>query len=130
MILLNEMEKNESQLSVANCQLFVKLLSPFAPHLTEELYQQLFRNSKSKKFKSIFQEQWPKYDKNLIIEGEFELIIQVNGKMRDKILMSKGISQKEAEKTILSREKIKNLVVDKKIKKVIFVPDRLINIVL
>ena len=58
------------------------------------------------------------------------MIIQVNGKMRDKILMSKGISQKEAEKTILSREKIKNLVVDKKIKKVIFVPDRLINIVL
>ena len=130
MILLNEMEKNESRLSIANCQLLVKLLSPFAPHLTEELYQQFTKNSKSKKFKSIFQELWPKYDKNLIIEEEFELIIQINGKMRDKILISKGISQKEAEKTILSREKIKNLVADKKIKKVIFVPDRLINIVL
>ena len=66
----------------------------------------------------------------LIIEEEFELIVQINGKMRDKVLTQKGISQKEAEKTILIREKIKDLVADKKIKKIIFVPDRLINIVL
>ncbi len=131
MILLNEMGKNESQLSVVGCQLFIKLLSPFAPHLSEELWQQLkAKSSKSKAFKSIFQEPWPKYNQKLIIEEEFELIVQINGKMRDKVLTQKGISQKEAEKTILIREKIKDLVADKKIKKIIFVPDRLINIVL
>ena len=90
MILFNEMEKQPS-LKIENWKLIIKLLSPFAPYLTEELWQQL------KNKKSIHLEPWPKYNPKLIKEEEFELIIQINGKVRDKVLVSQNIAQKEAE---------------------------------
>ncbi len=124
MILFNEIEKNQSQLSVVSCQLFIKLLAPFAPHLAEEIWHKLGNK------KSIHLEPWPKYDLKLIKEEEFELIIQINGKMRDKVLVSQNISQKEAEKLILTREKIKTFIGNQNIKKIIFVPNKLINIVI
>jgi len=65
----------------------------------------------------------------LIQEDKFELVIQINGKIRDKVLVKADISQKEAEKAAFSLGKIKNLLAGQKIKKVIFVPNRLINIV-
>ena len=80
-------------------------------------------------FRSIHQEPWPSYDPKLIEEEKFELVIQINGKARDKVLVEVNISQKEAENIALSREKIKNWVGNKEVKKIIFVPKRLINIV-
>ena len=61
-------------------------------------------------------EPWPKYNPKLIKEEEFELIIQINGKVRDKVLVSQNIAQKEAEKLILSREKIKSFIANQSIK--------------
>ncbi len=122
MILFNEMEK-QPLLKIENWKLIIKLLSPFAPYLAEELWQQL------KNKKSIHLEPWPKYNPKLIKEEEFELIIQINGKVRDKVLVSQNIAQKEAEKLILSREKIKSFIANQSIKKIIFVPNKLINIV-
>jgi leucyl-tRNA synthetase len=124
MILFNEMEK-QSQLSIVNCQLFLKLLAPFAPYLSEEIWRNILKNKKS-----IYLESWPKYNSKLIIEKQFELIIQINGKIRDKILMEIGISQKEAENLALNQEKIKNAIGGNKIRKIIFVPNKLINIVI
>ena len=110
---------------------FLLILAPFAPHLTEELWQSLKnKTSKPKAFKSIHHQPWPKYDKKLIEEDTFELIIQINGKLRHKIIVSADISQKEAEKLVLAEEKIKKIIGDQKIKKIIFVPKRLINIVI
>ncbi|MBI3638278.1 leucine--tRNA ligase [Candidatus Wolfebacteria bacterium] len=126
---------------------YLKLLAPFAPHLSEELWQQFFGNSKSqapnskqiqnpksqkrnKTFHSIHQEKWPVYDKKLIKEDEFELVIQINGKMRDKVSVPADASQKEAERIVLSRDKIKNLTGSKKPRKIIFIPNRLMNVVL
>ncbi len=124
---------------------FLIILSPFAPHIAEELWQQLqalnIKRSRVKvsflrgkqalgKFKSINQEQWPKYNSKLIIEDIFKLVIQVDGKIRDTILVKKGISQKEAENFVLSREKINHWLKRDKVKKIIFIPNRLINIVL
>lgn len=142
MILFNELEKQPS-LKIENWKLFIKLLSPFAPHLAEDIWQQLHRlertehrltqmkgKSMSSRYKSVFQESWPKYDARLIKEEKIELVIQVNGKTRDKFSASAGISQKEAEKIALEREKIKQIVGSKPVKKLIFVPDRLINIVI
>ena len=129
MILFNEMEKQikeNKELGIKNYEEFLKLLAPFAPHLTEELYQSF----KSSKFKSIHLEFWPKYDLKLIIEEQFELVIQINGKVRDKISAEIGISQKEAENFALNQEKIKNAVAGVKIRKIIFVPNKLINIVI
>ena len=122
MILFNGMEK-ENQLSIVNCRLFLKLLAPFAPHISEELWHRLGGK------KSVHLEKWPKYDKNIIKEKKFELIIQINGKIRDKISADNGLSKEEAEKIALSSNKVKILIAGKEIKKIIFVPDRLINFV-
>ena len=75
------------------------------------------QGSKVPKFKSIFQEKWPKYDPKLIEEEKITLIIQINGKVREKIEVEKGISEKEATKIALSSPKIQKWVDTKKIKK-------------
>lgn len=134
MILFSEMEKNKESLVIGHWSTFLKLLAPFAPHLSEELYQELKATSGEeqtrRRFKSIHREAWPKYNSKLIKEENFELVIQINGKVRDRALARLGISQKEAEKSAFSQEKIRKLLSGQKIKKIIFVPNRLINIVL
>ncbi|MFA5962222.1 MAG: leucine--tRNA ligase [Parcubacteria group bacterium] len=123
MILANALEK-ETELSVQNFELFLLILSPFAPHLTEELWSKLGHDE------SIFQESWPEYDLNLIQDEEIELVIQVNGKVRDTVKVSADISEEEATKLALGSEKTKNHTAGKEIKKIIFVKGRLINVVI
>ena len=123
MILVNEIERNW-KLEIGNWKLFLKLLAPFAPHLTEEIWEKLGNKN------SIHLEAWPKYDQKLIEETTFELIIQINGKMRDKFEVPAGISEAEATGLTLSREKVKSILGNKKPSKIIFVPKRLINFVI
>jgi len=103
---------------------FLKILSPFAPHLTEELWLGLGNKD------LCCEQKWPKYDEKLIEEENIILIVQVNGKVRDKITAKAGLSQKDTEKIILKSEKIKALIGKNEVKKIIFVPDKLINIVI
>lgn len=109
---------------ISDAEDFIKLLAPFAPHITEEIWQNILKNKTS-----IHKELWPEYDPKLLQEDKFELVIQVNGKMRDKVSVPMNISQKEAEEIVFSREKIKNWLKGEKEKKIIFIPNRLINIV-
>ncbi len=125
MILFNEMEKNQSQLSVVSCQLFLKLLAPFAPYLTEEIWRDIWGNKTS-----IHLEAWPEYDPKMLKQDRFELVIQINGKVRDKVSADTNTSQKDAEKLALGQEKIREWLKGKQIKKTIFVKNRLVNIVL
>jgi leucyl-tRNA synthetase len=118
MILVNAMEK-EKQLRVTDYSLLINLLSPFAPHISSELAEKF-------KFKI---DKWPKYDSQKIKEKIFELVVQINGKVRDRFEVPMGISQKEAEELTLKRENVKKYLGNKKVKKVIFVPNRLINYV-
>jgi len=130
MIFINECQKEE-KISEKNWEKFLLILSPFAPHISEELYQNLKPKSyKLKPFKSIHFEPWPKYDPKLIKEENFDLIVQINGKMRDKISVPAGISQKEAEGFAFANEKIKIWIKEGEVKKVIYVPNKLINIVI
>ncbi len=122
MILVNGMEK-EKELSKDDYSSFLILLAPFAPHLTEELWSQLGNKD------SVFKEKWLKYDSELAREEKINLIIQVNEKMRDKIKVEPNISEEEAKKLTLEREKVKKWIQGKEIKKIVFVPGRLINIV-
>lgn len=103
---------------------FLKILSPFVPHIAEELWS--INGFK----KTCCEQKWPKYDEKLIKEENILLIVQINGKVRDKITTEIGLSQKEVEKLVLKSEKIKTLIGDNKIKKIIFVQDKLINIVI
>jgi len=122
MILWNKLKNQNFEKD--NVETFLKLLSPFAPHFAEELWSKLGNK------KSIHLEPWPKYEEQLLEAGEYELIIQVNGKMRDKVKVSKKLEQPEIEKLVLSREIVKKYIGTNAIKKVIFVPNRLINIVI
>ncbi len=121
MILVNEVEKEK--VSKDGYSILLILLSPFAPHIAEELWEKLGHKE------SIFKEKWPEYDQSLIKDEEIELVIQINGKLRDRIRVSADISEEEAIKSGKESKKVKNFIGDKEIKKVIFVKGKLINIV-
>jgi len=123
MILTNKLD-GEKEISTANYQLLIILLSPFAPHLADELWSKLGHKE------SIFKENWPEYDQRLIKDEEIELVIQVSGKVRDRITVPSDISEEEAVKLAKNSEKIKQYTEGKEVKKVIFVKGRLINIVI
>jgi len=99
------------------------LLAPTAPHLTEELWTRMGHPY------SIHNQTWPKWDEELAREEEVTLVIQVNGKLRDKVTVPVSITEAEAKELALSREKIKVYVQDKNIARIIYVPQRLVNIV-
>jgi leucyl-tRNA synthetase len=100
------------------------LLSPFAPHLAEELWK------KTGHKESVSLEKWPKYKEELLKEDSINLMIQINGKLRDKMESNINISEEDTTKKVLKREKIKKWIQGKEIKKIIFVPGKLINIVI
>ncbi|MCK4918907.1 MAG: class I tRNA ligase family protein [Candidatus Pacebacteria bacterium] len=122
MILANEMEK-ETEISITNFKLFLNLLSPFVPHITEELWETL------KEKQSIHLQSWPKFNPELVIDSEITMVIQVNGKVRDQIKVPVEISEDDAKKLALRSDKLKKWIEGKEIRKVIFIKERLINIV-
>ncbi|MFA5742957.1 MAG: leucine--tRNA ligase [Candidatus Paceibacterota bacterium] len=99
------------------------LLSPFAPHLAEELWQKIGNRG------SIFQQKWPVFDPALAQAQKINLIIQVNGRMRDKIEADPEISEEEAKAAALASTKIKSWLNGQEPKQIIFVKGRLVNIV-
>lgn len=102
---------------------FILLVSPYAPHLGEELWQKLGHKN------SLAYADWPEWDEELIKESVMEIVIQVNGKLRAKIELPAGTSKDETEKAAFENEKIKSYTEGKTIIKVIVVPDKLVNIV-
>jgi leucyl-tRNA synthetase len=101
---------------------FVLLLAPYAPHLAEELWEKLGHKQ------SLAQEPWPKYDAALLVESTVTVILQVNGKLRDRIEAPANASQSELEKLALANDRVKEFLAGKQIKKVIVVPGKLVNI--
>ncbi|TRZ95842.1 MAG: leucine--tRNA ligase, partial [Dehalococcoidia bacterium] len=99
------------------------LLAPTAPHLTEELWARTGHSY------SIHNHPWPRWDEELAKEEEITLVIQVNGKLRDKVTVPVSITESEARELALSRERIKAYVQGNNINKIIYVPRRLVNIV-
>lgn len=122
MVLFNEFDKEE--ISIEEYRTFLKLLAPFAPHFAEELWAVIGSR------KSIYFEMWPEYDSKLIEAGEYDLVIQINGKMRDKIKISKKLGKLEVENIVLKREAVLKYIGGAQIKKIIFIPNRIINVVL
>ncbi len=124
MIFVNECMKHKI-LPKSAMERFIVLLAPFAPHISEEIYQNILENSES-----IFLQQWPKYNEKMIQDKEIDLVIQINGKVRDKIKVSADISEEEANAKALASKKIKKRINQKEIKKIIFIKGKLINIVI
>lgn len=101
----------------------VVILAPFAPHLGEELWLMIGKEA------SVFDIAWPEYDKSAIQLDEVEIIVQVNGKVRNKINAPVGIDQEAMKDLALNDEKIKEFIEDKYVVKVIAIPSKLVNIV-
>ncbi|EQF23721.1 leucine--tRNA ligase [Clostridioides difficile CD160] len=104
-------------------QTIVTIISPFAPHLGEELWTMIGKDG------SVFDIDWPKYDEKALVKDEIEVVVQVNGKVRGKLTVNSNISKEEMEKVALEDEKIKGLVGGKTIVKVVAVPKKLVNVV-
>jgi leucyl-tRNA synthetase len=104
---------------------FLKLLNPIAPHLTEELYSQVFN-----KHESIAYTSWPTYDEEKTLENKITVIVQVNGKIRDKIDVAVDTPTEELEKAALASAKVQNFINGQPVRKIITVPNKLVNIVI
>jgi leucyl-tRNA synthetase len=106
---------------------FLVLLNPFAPHLSSELWEKLgakFRDRQG----DITEQSWPDYDEQLLVEDEIEIVVQVNGKVRDRMKMSILATEDEMKAAALANPKIKKLVAEKTIRKVVAIPKKLVNI--
>lgn len=100
------------------------LLSPFTPHITEELWSLIGRE------KGLTEEKWPVWDEQTATMEEIELVIQVNGKLRGKLSIPRGLADDEIKRIAVSEEKIKEAVGEKVIKKIIIIQGKLINLVI
>ncbi|MGI6092514.1 MAG: leucine--tRNA ligase [Veillonellaceae bacterium] len=102
----------------------LRLLAPFAPHMTEELWSCVIKEG------SVHKQSWPAYDAEAAKIDEVEVVLQINGKVRDKLVISVGLSPKEMEEKALQQDKVKEMLEGKQIVKVICVPQKLVNIVI
>ena len=109
---------------------FIKVIAPFAPFVAEQLWQEVKNYSTWQAKNSVHLQEWPEYNKELARDNLIDLPIQINGKVRDKITVALDISQEEALEQALKQKKISKIVSDKKQKKVVYVKNKILNIVL
>ncbi|HHY99319.1 MAG TPA: leucine--tRNA ligase [Firmicutes bacterium] len=102
----------------------VLLLAPFAPHLTEELWERLGKAG------SVHRQRWPQYSQEALKAEEMTIVIQVNGKVRDRITVPRGIEEDDLRNLALAQEKVRRFIGNKPVKGVFVVPERLVNIVI
>lgn len=115
---------HDGKVSTEEYKTFLKLLAPFAPHITEELWE-MMQNKKS-----IHNEKWPEYDERFVKTQMVTLVVQVNGKVRDSLPVKAGINEDEAKKLALASEKVQRFLDKKSPQKIIYIQDRIINIVI
>lgn len=122
MILLNQLVK-ESSYSKETVKNFLQLLNPLAPHISEELWDRLSGSG------SISDASWPVFDESKLVSDEVKIVLQVNGKHRGEIMVSADISKEDVEALGLSQERVQNSIEGKTVRKVIYVPGRILNVV-
>jgi len=101
----------------------VIMLAPYAPHIAEELWSVLGNES------SVFEARWPAHDERIVSAGDVEIAVQVNGKLRSRLTVPRGMAEKDVLARVLADEAVKKFVDGQKVKKVIYVQDRLVNLV-
>jgi leucyl-tRNA synthetase len=123
---LNEfqaLDSKKSQIYGFCIEKLTQILAPFAPHLAEEIWQKLGHKE------SIFKSHWPEYDPEAIKEELVTIVVQVNGKFRATLDMPVNPEKEEVEKKALECEKVQNLIKNKEIVKKIYLPNKVINLV-
>jgi leucyl-tRNA synthetase len=129
MELLNEMYKAKEQGAVGTAEwegavdIYLRMMAPVAPHISEEIWTKLGKPY------SIHQQSWPEVDKDAIVDDEIVIVVQINGRLRDRLNLPADISEDDAKKAALASEIIQHYLEGKNPRKIIYVPRRLINIV-
>ena len=123
MVFVNSANKEEA-LYADYAKGFVQLLAPFAPHLAEELWQVLTKSGESISYVA-----WPTWNESKLVEDEIEIVVQIKGKVRAKLMVAKDLSREDLQKVALENDKIQAEIAGKDIIKVIAVPNKLVNIV-
>jgi leucyl-tRNA synthetase len=124
MIFVNAVYK-EDEFPVEYAKGFIKLLNPISPFITEEIWQLLLNNNTT-----ITYEKWPEYILEKTFENDYQLVVQINGKVRDLVPCRMGTSTEEMRTMVMKLDKIKKYVENKTVKKVIAIPNKLVNIVI
>ena len=122
MIFVNEAYKAET-LPRKAMENFVQLLSPFVPHIAEELWERLGHND------TITYVPWPEYDPALTVDAEVEIVLQVNGKIVDRVLIASDTGEEAMRELALANEKVKAQTAGKTVRRIIAVPGKLVNVV-
>ena len=115
--------RDEGETSRPAIEPLLVMLAPYAPHLAEELWAALGQTG------SIFSARWPAFDERLAAAGDVEVVVQVNGKVRGRVTVRRGTSEAQVVELALKDESVRKFVDGQAIKKTIFVPDRLVNLV-
>ena len=119
---------NAPSVPVSAIRTFLILLSPFAPHIASELWEKM-REKFAVTPADLTDQPWPEYDERLLVEDEVEIIVQVNGKVRDRFRAPLGANEEELKATALGLPKMRELLAGKQIAKVVVVPNKLVSIV-
>jgi leucyl-tRNA synthetase len=120
---LTNLYNKQNQITKADYEVLLKLLNAVAPHMAEELWEKLGHDE------LLVYEPFPSFNPKKLVKDEIELVLSVNGKLRDKVLVENNLDKKELEKIALASEKIQKYTEGKNIVKVIVVPNKLVNIV-
>jgi len=120
---LNNLIEKIGHISTDNYKKFLILLFPIVPHIASELWSKIDSRDQ------IFQQVWPAHDKKYLISSNIEVVIQINGKVREKIIVQNDISDEELKETALKNQKIEGIIEGKTVKKIIIVPKKLVSIV-
>jgi leucyl-tRNA synthetase len=101
----------------------VKLVAPFAPHISEELWELSGHSD------SVHVSQWPSWDDEYLVSDKLRIVVQVNGKVRAELVLAASCTEADVSKAAQANDKIKRLLKDKKITRSIYVPGKLLNLV-
>ncbi|HPF83112.1 MAG TPA: class I tRNA ligase family protein, partial [Bacilli bacterium] len=124
MIFINAVYKEET-FNAKYAKEFIKLLNPICPHMTEELWHEVFNETDT-----ISTSTWPTYDETKLVEDKYTMIVQVNGKVRGKIEVSTSTTEEEMKSLAKNIDNVKVFIEGKEIVKEIVVPKKLVNIVI
>ncbi len=118
---------NATTIPVSVLRPFLVVLNPFAPHLSSELWQVL--NNRFGDNGDITAASWPEFDESLLIEDEVEVVVQINGKVRDRLIVPLEASEDQIKERALAAPRVKEFITGKTVKKVVVVPKKLVNVV-
>ncbi len=124
MVMLNDLEKSGEKISKSDAETALKMIHPFAPHISQELWSRLENDS------YLDFEPWPEHNEDLAREEKITVVIQINGKVRDSFEAANGLAEKDARERALKSEKVRKYLGNSNPRKFIYVQDKIINIVI